>query len=97
MNFALFILATVGFVLIVNKSKLFKPIREGATLIHKKKKNLFYWWVDSVMNCSTCLSPYAGALMYLIQYFDLEIVLYMFAVVTCTVMFMDVLQMIERK
>ncbi len=98
MQFLLFILATIGVILITNKSKLFKPLRERVTRLRTKHKdNKFYWWLDSILNCSTCISPYAGALMYVVQYFDLEILLYMFAVVTCTVLFMDVLQMIERK
>jgi hypothetical protein len=98
MEFIVFVLATIGLVLLTNKSTLFKPLREKITSIYdKKNKNILLWVLNNIFSCYMCMSPYAGALIYVILYLDIKAILYVFACIPCVVFFMSIHQLIERK
>lgn len=98
MKFIVFALAVIGVVLITNKSTLFKPIREKITILYdKKKKNLILWVLNNIFGCYMCMSPYAGAIVYLLYYFNIQFALYILAGIPCVVLFMSINQFIERK
>ena len=61
LNFIIFVLVCIGFTTIVNKSKLFKPIRE---YFCKISPNFLGYWIS----CSMCFGFAVGFLLSIIWY-----------------------------
>lgn len=54
------------------KSEFYKP-RPGNK---PTKKYKVYWYVDSLLNCAGCFGFWAGIIVYLLQKYHCDIVLY---------------------
>lgn len=91
MNYLIYILAVIGFILITNKSKLLKSFRESVT--RSSKKNLFLYWLDSIMNCEMCMSPYAAIGIWFLP-IEIKSIL---SVVSCVVLYFSLWELIKRK
>lgn len=96
-NLIIFILSTSGFVWILNKSKIFRPLREYISLKYKKTPNGLLWFLDSILECSGCMGVWAGLIIYLLQYYNIQIILYTFIGSYCSVFLISLLQSIDRK
>jgi len=69
-NFIIFLFATSGFVFILNKSSLFKPIREFITKKHyeKQSKNKILGFLHDLFSCSLCMGFWVSIPIFLIIY-----------------------------
>jgi hypothetical protein len=95
MTFLIYLLAVTGLVILTNKSKLLKSFREGITANYisadevyifnkesKLKRNVL-WFLNSIFNCSMCMSPWAG--VFVLGLYGLSIyILYPLAAVAVT-------------
>ena len=97
MHLLLIILALVGLTWILVKSTLFKPIREFISKKNTNKGNIFIRFLDSIMNCEGCMGFWAAGVVYVLDYFKIEIALYCFAGSFCSVFMMALLKMVNSK
>lgn len=73
-NLIIFLFGTSGLVFILNKSSMFKPIREYITKKHyeKQSKNRILGFFSDLFSCSLCMGFWASIPMFLIIYNDLH-------------------------
>lgn len=94
MDFVIFIISTSGLVLILNKSVLFKPLRN---YISSQKENLFWWFLNSLFGCSLCMGVWVSIPVWFIQKTDLYFISYAFAGALMAHIFSILTEMINRK
>lgn len=112
MELIIFLLSVAGLTLILNKSHLFKGLREFITQkdsrtvldinspkYGKPKFNFVWWFLNSLLSCSTCMSVWMGFLIYGLSYktFDLNLFLYAFSASLITALLISLIQTLDRK
>jgi len=108
----IFLTSVTGLTLILNKSHLFKPLREFITRkdnrtvldvnspkYGSKKFNFIWWFLNSLFTCSTCLSVWLGFMIYGLSYktVDLNLFLYAFSASLVTTLLVSLIQYLDRK
>lgn len=97
MDLLLFIFATAGLTWILVLSSSFRPFREYITRKNKSKKNVINSFLDGILNCEGCFGVWAGGVVYILQYYKIEIVLYCFAGSFCSLFLISLLKAVSRK
>lgn len=94
----LFILSTAGLVWTLNKSKLFKGLREWISERYlKNQDNLFWWFSHSLFDCSGCMGVWmSGATYYLIFINPVPFIYYSFIGAICSVVIITFYQKLEK-
>ena len=108
----IFLTSVAGLTLILNKSYLFKPLREFITKkdsrtvldvnspkCGNKKINFIWWFLNSLFICSTCMSVWLGFMIYGLSYktVDLNLFLYAFSGSLVTTLLVSLIQFLDRK
>lgn len=94
----LFILSTIGLTWILVKSPLFMAWREFLSAKNKEhdEKNWIYWFLANIHSCVGCMGFWSG----LINYYALiyvPVISYAFAGSFCSLFFISLLKMIEKR
>ena len=113
MNLIIFILASAGLTWMLTRSKLFKPLREKITIkrqvlsisvkaIETKGfsttiKHKFYWVLDELLGCYGCTGAWMGAIIYLLQKCNAEIIIYICIASITSQILVLLVQFLEKK
>jgi len=97
MNLILFILSTAGLTWILVLSKIFRPLREFITRKNSQKKSYLGEFLDGVFNCEGCMGFYSGTVVYVLQYYNIEFMLYAFAGSFCSLLFISIIKLINNR
>lgn len=112
MDILLFVLAVSGITIILNKSALFKPVREyvSSKYVVKyldirdknyglQKTNKLWWFPNALFTCHTCMSVWIGILAYSVKYnsVNIDMFLYSFSATAFTTVLFSLIQMLDRK
>ena len=106
MELITFILTAAGLVMILNMSKLFKPLRDAITMAYlrsiKRKTIMFpYWFLNSIFECALCMGVWASLVVFLVNQYAPKVVSlglgYVCIGSCCSLFVMSIYQLIERK
>lgn len=94
MDFLLFISSASGLVLVLNKSMLFKPLRE---YFSRKKDNKVWWFVNSLFMCSLCMGVWVSLPVYFVLNTEYYWIMYAFSGALFAYFLTTIMETLARK